>query len=74
MWPVFVVYVTITSLKGVMQLTVKHPLSFFPHIPKWYNSYGHNTVINLKQTTPVIYPTFYMHFSVKCVILTTPDF
>lgn len=30
MWPVSVVYVTITSLKEVMQLIVKHPLEFFP--------------------------------------------
>lgn len=76
MWPDSVVYVTITSLREVMLHIVRRPLfwEFFPYIPKWYDSYECNTVINLKQTTPVIYPTFYMHFSVKCVILATPDF
>lgn len=30
MWPVFAVYMTITSFKEVMKVIIKDPLSFFP--------------------------------------------
>lgn len=75
-WQLYLaLHMTITSLEEVVQLTVKHPVSyFFSHIPEWYDSFECNAVINSKQPTPVIYPTFSLHFLVKCVILTTPDF
>lgn len=75
---------TITSLEKVMQLLVRHPLIcrdmklaeklgfLFPSIPKWYDGSECITVINSKQPTTELHPTFSMHFSVKCVILTTP--
>lgn len=64
-------------LEKAMQLIVKTPSErffFLPAYQKCYDSYESNSVINSKQPTAVIYPTFSMHFSLKCVILTTPDF
>lgn len=72
----------ITSLEELVHFLVKHPpihrdsklaekLSF-SFIPKRRDSYECIAVINSKQPTAELHPTFSMHFSVKCVILTTP--